>query len=82
MAKWDNQKLVSNGLCRGPGFDSMQFLFFSCVYQELKVPLINDKSNTQENKCYYIYCICIVLSWAPYSYLHHVYCTMYMSMTS
>ena len=30
MAQWENQNLA-----RGPGFDSNQLLFFSCVYQEL-----------------------------------------------
>ena len=48
MAQSDNLKLVSHK----SGFDSRQFLFFSCVYRELK----NDKSKHKNKNI----TICIV----------------------
>ena len=61
MAQWDKQKLVSHGLCRGPGCDSRQFLFSLVFIKNFKT--INQ--NTRRTN----FTICIVLSRAPHNYL-------------
>ena len=56
MAQWDNYNLVSHvsrDLGKDLELDSRQFLFFSCVYQELNKRYIK----SHENKYYYLYCI-------------------------
>ena len=50
MAQWDNQKLVS----QKSRFDSRQFLFFSCVYQELKK--INQNKRINKMLLFVLYC--------------------------
>ena len=53
MDKWDNQKLVS----QISWLDYRQFLFFSCVYQELNKRTIKNVN------------MCIVLCGTPHHYL-------------